>query len=44
MELDVWEISLAMACVMQADATAGQLMRRLNADNMPVFPVIVLRD
>jgi hypothetical protein len=44
MELDIWETSLAMACLMQADATAGQLMRRLNADNMPVFPVVVLRD
>jgi len=29
---------------MQADATAGVLMKRLNADNMPVFPVVVLRD
>ena len=44
LELDIWEISLAMACLMQADATAGVLMKRLNADNMPVFPVVVLRD
>ena len=44
LELDIWEMSLSMACIMQSDATAGALMRRLNADNMPIFPVIVLRD
>ena len=44
LELDVWEMSLCMACIMQSDATASQMMRRLNADNMPVFPVVVLRD
>jgi hypothetical protein len=44
LDLDVWELSIAVACLMQSDATAGQLMRRLNADNMPIFPVVVLRD
>jgi len=42
--LDVWDLSIAMACVMQADATSSVLLRRLNKDNMPVFPVVVLRD
>ncbi|QDP48294.1 MAG: hypothetical protein Unbinned4944contig1000_18 [Prokaryotic dsDNA virus sp.] len=44
LELDVWELSLAMACLIQSDATSAQLMRRLNADSMPVFPVVVVRD
>ena len=44
LELDVWEMSLAFACIQQADATAAQLMKRINADSMPVFPVVVLRD
>ena len=44
LELDVWELSLCMACIMQSDATASVMMRRLNADNMPIFPVVVLRD
>jgi len=44
LELDVWEMSICMACIMQADATSASLLRRLNQDNMPVFPVVVLRD
>ena len=44
LELDVWELSLCLACIMQSDATAAQLMKRLNKDSMPVFPVVVLRD
>ena len=44
LELPVWEMSLALACIMQSDATSAHLMKRLNADNMPVFPVVVLRD
>ena len=44
LELDVWELSLALACIMQSDATSAQLMQRLNKDSMPVFPVVVLRD
>jgi len=44
LELSVWEISLAFACVQQADATAAQLMKKCNKDSMPVFPVVVLRD
>lgn len=42
LELDVWELGLAMSCMMQADATSGALIKRLNADGMPVFPVTVL--
>ena len=44
LELDVWELSLCLACIMQSDATAAELMKRLNKDSMPVFPVVVLRD
>ena len=44
LELSVWEISLAFACVQQADATAAQLMKKCNKESMPVFPVVVLRD
>jgi|TARA_R100000455_G_C6273353_1_gene130898 hypothetical protein len=44
LEMSVWEISLAFACIQQADATAAQLMKRINADSMPVFPVVVLKD
>ena len=42
LELDVWELGLAMSCMMQADATSGTLIKRLNKDGMPVFPVTVL--
>ena len=44
MELDIWEMSLCLACIMQSDATAAHLMKRLNKDNMPVFPVVIVRD
>ena len=44
LRMSVWEISLAYACIQQHDATAAQLMQRINADSMPVFPVVVLRD
>tara|TARA_R100000329_G_scaffold150388_2_gene143164 strand:- start:2638 stop:2766 length:129 start_codon:yes stop_codon:yes gene_type:complete len=42
--MDVWEMSFAVACLMEADQVAGGLMKRINKDGMPVFPVIVLRD
>lgn len=44
LELSVWEMSIAVACMMETDQVAGQLIKRINADNMPVFPVVVLRD
>ena len=44
LEMDVWEMSFAVACLMEADQVAGGLMKRINKDGMPVFPVIVLRD
>ena len=42
--MDVWEMSLALACMMEVDALADQLIKKLNKDHMPVFPVVVLRD
>ena len=44
LEMDVWEMSLALACMMEVDALADQLIKKLNKDHMPVFPVVVLRD
>ena len=44
LEMDVWEMSFAVACLMEADQVAGSLMKRINKDGMPVFPVVVLRD
>ncbi len=42
LEMDLWELSLCIACIVQFDATSAQLMKRINADGMPVFPVIQL--
>ena len=42
--LDVWDLSIAVACMMQHDATAGALMKRIQTEGMPVWPVVVLRD
>ena len=42
LELDAWELGLAIACAQQRESTSAQLMRRLNAEGMPVFPVVVL--
>jgi RecA-family ATPase len=44
LEMDVFDLSLCLACIMEADATAAHLMKKLNKDSMPVFPVVVLRD
>ena len=43
LELDVWEMSLCVACMMESDSVAGHLIQRINKDGMPVFPVVVLR-
>lgn len=44
LDMDVWEMSFAVACMMETDQVAGGLIKRINKDGMPVFPVVVLRD
>lgn len=44
LEMDVWDLSLCLACIMEADKTSTALIKKLNRDSMPVFPVVVLRD
>jgi hypothetical protein len=42
LELDPWQLGFAMLCFKQAEATAGQLVERINADGFPVFPVRII--
>lgn len=43
LELSPWQISLAMQCRAQADATAAQMVQRLAGSGKMVFPVVNLR-
>lgn len=43
LDLDPWEISLAIECANQADATSAQLVERIrNQSGGMVFPVVVV--
>ena len=43
LDLDPWEISLAIECANQADATSAQLIERIrNQSGGMVFPVVVV--
>ena len=44
LSLDVWDLSIAVACMMEADNAAGHLMKRIQSEGMPVFPTICLKD
>jgi len=43
LELDAWQLGLAVECYRQADATAAQLQERINQQGGMVFPVVMLR-
>ena len=43
LDLDLYEMGLALMCYQEADAASAQLMQRLNRDGMPVFPAVVLK-
>ena len=43
LELDAWQLGLAVECYRQSDATAAQLQERINNQGGMVFPVVVLR-
>ena len=43
LDLDVWEISFAMMCYQQADATSAQLLERLARSGSPVFPTVCIK-
>ena len=40
LELDSWQISLAVACVRQNQATSAQLVSRINSQGGMVFPTV----
>jgi len=44
LDLDPWQLSLALECAQQADATSGQMVDRITNNGGMVFPVVVLRD
>ena len=43
LSLTPWQISLAMQCREQADATSAQLINRLTGSGNMVFPVVNLK-
>ena len=43
LELDPWQIGLAMMCYQQADATSAQLLERMANAGTPVFPAVVIK-
>jgi len=43
LDLDPWQLSLALECAQQADATAAQTTDRITNSGGMVFPVVVLR-
>jgi hypothetical protein len=45
LDLDPWELGLAIQCVQQADATSAQMVDRIRSSKGGmVFPVVVVRD
>jgi hypothetical protein len=44
LDLDPWQLSLALECAQQADSTSGQMVDRITNNGGMVFPVVVLRD
>ncbi len=41
-KLDCFELGLMLACAQEREETSAALMKRLNREGMPVFPVVVL--
>ena len=45
LDLDPWELGLAIHCVQQADSTSAQMVYRIRSSKGGmVFPVVVVRD
>ena len=43
LDLDLYDLSLAVLCYQEADAASAALVKRLNSDGMPVFPAVILK-
>jgi len=43
LELDPWQLGLAMMCYQQADATSAQLLERMAQKGTPIFPTVCIK-
>lgn len=43
LELEPWELGLAIQCVQQADATSAQTVDRITSGGGMVFPTVAVR-
>ena len=43
LEMDPYELGLAVLCLKAHDDYAGTIVKRLNANGMPCFPVMIVQ-